>query len=202
MYLAPVDVLISKTPCSFTSHNLSAYREALWLQQNRSLGSPGDKRTYANNIVKQSNATIAPNDFLRIGMLGRGNVGHVYLVRKRWSSHLTAMKVLSKKCMIKRKKVDQAPMDHWWDRTIHSWWHFTIQIRPTHIYEFACNIVEVAKFLKARLGSFLIERNTLNLTRALIFSAQLSKRNIENVCQMQMLVSMRQRWFWHWRPCT
>jgi hypothetical protein len=100
------NLLFPQTSQSFSlSRSLSDYKT------NRSLASPGEIRTYASNTVKQSNATIAPNDFLRIGMLGRGDVGHVYLVRKQGSSRLMAMKVLSKKDMIKRKKVDRVLME-------------------------------------------------------------------------------------------
>lgn len=41
-------------------------------------------------------------------MLGKGDVGKVYLVREKQTHKLYAMKVLSKKEMIKRNKIKRA----------------------------------------------------------------------------------------------
>jgi Protein kinase domain len=73
--------------------------------------SSKDVRLYASNKVKKSKAVVTPKDFAKLGMLGRGDVGRVYLVRKKESSRLLAMKVLSKQDMIKRKKVDRVLME-------------------------------------------------------------------------------------------
>lgn len=70
-----------------------------------------DIRLYASNKVKKSKADVTPKDFSKFGMLGRGDVGRVYLVRKKGSPRLLAMKVLSKQDMIKRKKVDRVLME-------------------------------------------------------------------------------------------
>jgi hypothetical protein len=70
-----------------------------------------DMRLYSSNTGKKTEVDVTLKDFAQIGMLGRGDVGRVYLVRKRGSSRLLAMKVLSKKDMIKRKKVDRVLME-------------------------------------------------------------------------------------------
>jgi len=49
--------------------------------------------------------TIGPKDFVKIKLLGRGDVGKVYLVQRRDTEELYAMKVLSKDEMLKRNKV-------------------------------------------------------------------------------------------------
>ena len=46
-----------------------------------------------------------PQDFERIKLIGQGDVGKVYLVRLKESTHYFAMKVLSKTEMIARNKV-------------------------------------------------------------------------------------------------
>ncbi|KAL8282715.1 hypothetical protein RB600_005935 [Gaeumannomyces tritici] len=53
-------------------------------------------------------ATVGPQSFDKIKLIGKGDVGKVYLVREKKSSRLYAMKVLSKKEMIKRNKIKRA----------------------------------------------------------------------------------------------
>lgn len=48
---------------------------------------------------------LGPNDFEKIKLLGKGDVGKVYLVRLKNTSKLFAMKVLKKEEMIERNKV-------------------------------------------------------------------------------------------------
>lgn len=55
--------------------------------------------------IKQTFRRKGPQDFERITLLGRGDVGRVYLVRMKGTEKLYAMKVLKKEDMIKRKKV-------------------------------------------------------------------------------------------------
>ena len=47
-----------------------------------------------------------PQDFERMKLIGQGDVGKVYLVRLKESTHYFAMKVLSKQEMIARNKVE------------------------------------------------------------------------------------------------
>jgi hypothetical protein len=60
----------------------------------------------ANLDVSQIDfSTMGPADFEKIKLLGRGDVGKVYLVRLKGTEKLFAMKVLRKEEMIQRNKV-------------------------------------------------------------------------------------------------
>ncbi|KAJ5086528.1 hypothetical protein NUU61_007835 [Penicillium alfredii] len=65
-------------------------------------------RTYSSNSIKVRNVEVGPASFDKIKLIGKGDVGKVYLVREKKSSRLYAMKVLSKKEMIKRNKIKRA----------------------------------------------------------------------------------------------
>ncbi|KAL1642363.1 serine/threonine protein kinase, AGC [Diplodia intermedia] len=80
-----------------------------------SLPSPGQirnslafRRTYSSNSIKVRNVEVGPGSFDKIKLIGKGDVGKVYLVREKKSGRLYAMKVLSKKEMIKRNKIKRA----------------------------------------------------------------------------------------------
>ncbi|KAI9728569.1 MAG: serine/threonine protein kinase, AGC [Cirrosporium novae-zelandiae] len=80
-----------------------------------SIPSPGKirnqvafRRTYSSNSIKVRNVEVGPGSFDKIKLIGKGDVGKVYLVREKKSSRLYAMKVLSKKEMIKRNKIKRA----------------------------------------------------------------------------------------------
>ncbi|KIW06911.1 serine/threonine-protein kinase nrc-2 [Verruconis gallopava] len=80
-----------------------------------SLPSPGQirtsaafRRTYSSNSIKVRNVEVGPSSFDKIKLIGKGDVGKVYLVREKKSGRLYAMKVLSKKEMIKRNKIKRA----------------------------------------------------------------------------------------------
>ncbi|KAF9345920.1 serine/threonine protein kinase, AGC [Mortierella sp. AD094] len=66
------------------------------------------RRTYSSNSIKKKTVEVTPNSFVKIRLLGKGDVGKVYLVRQKESDKLYAMKVLSKKEMIKRNKIKRA----------------------------------------------------------------------------------------------
>ncbi|KAF4620027.1 hypothetical protein D9613_005493 [Agrocybe pediades] len=66
------------------------------------------RRTYSSNSIKVRQVEVGPSSFVKIKMLGKGDVGRVYLVREKKSNKLYAMKVLSKKEMIERKKIKRA----------------------------------------------------------------------------------------------
>ncbi|MDI1486589.1 MAG: serine/threonine protein kinase, AGC [Ramalina farinacea] len=95
------------------------------------LPSPGQirnsiafRRTYSSNSIKVREVEVGPGSFDKIKLIGKGDVGKVYLVREKRSSRLYAMKgglsnilrwpdtdrtlVLSKKEMIKRNKIKRA----------------------------------------------------------------------------------------------
>ncbi|KXL50001.1 hypothetical protein M433DRAFT_151558 [Acidomyces richmondensis BFW] len=66
------------------------------------------RRTYSSNSIKVRNVEVGPGSFDKIKLIGKGDVGKVYLVREKKSSRLYAMKVLSKAEMIKRNKIKRA----------------------------------------------------------------------------------------------
>ncbi|TKA82399.1 Serine/threonine-protein kinase nrc-2 [Friedmanniomyces simplex] len=66
------------------------------------------RRTYSSNSIKVRDVEVGPGSFDKIKLIGKGDVGKVYLVREKKSTRLYAMKVLSKKEMIKRNKIKRA----------------------------------------------------------------------------------------------
>jgi protein-serine/threonine kinase len=64
-----------------------------------SVPSPGQirqavafRRTYSSNSIKVRNVEVGPASFDKIKLIGKGDVGKVYLVREKKSSRLYAMK--------------------------------------------------------------------------------------------------------------
>ncbi|KAI7874036.1 Pkinase-domain-containing protein [Lichtheimia hyalospora FSU 10163] len=68
----------------------------------------GFRRTYSSNSIKVKNLEVGPSSFVKVRMLGKGDVGKVYMVKQKGSDRLFAMKVLSKREMIKRNKIKRA----------------------------------------------------------------------------------------------
>ncbi|EPY54078.1 AGC/RSK protein kinase Ppk14 [Schizosaccharomyces cryophilus OY26] len=68
----------------------------------------GSARKYSSNSVKIGNVEVGPSSFEKVFLLGKGDVGRVYLVREKKTSRFFAMKVLSKQEMIKRNKIKRA----------------------------------------------------------------------------------------------
>ena len=66
------------------------------------------RRTYSSNSIRSRAVEVGPGSFDKLKLLGKGDVGKVYLVREKKTSRLYAMKVLSKKEMIKRNKIKRA----------------------------------------------------------------------------------------------
>lgn len=54
---------------------------------------------------KFQDATVSPQSFDKIKLLGQGDVGTVYLVREKHTDRLYAMKIFGKQDLIKRKKI-------------------------------------------------------------------------------------------------
>lgn len=50
------------------------------------------RRTYSSNSIKVGNVEVGPGSFDKIKLIGKGDVGKVYLVREKKSSRLYAMK--------------------------------------------------------------------------------------------------------------
>lgn len=74
----------------------------------RSMTPATFRRTYSSNSIKVRDVEVGPQSFDKIKLIGKGDVGKVYLVREKKSTRLYAMKVLSKKEMIKRNKIKRA----------------------------------------------------------------------------------------------
>lgn len=53
------------------------------------------RRTYSSNSIKVRNVEVGPSSFDKIKLIGKGDVGKVYLVREKKSNRLYAMKGLS-----------------------------------------------------------------------------------------------------------
>lgn len=66
------------------------------------------RRTYSSNSIKVRDVEVGPSSFEKVKLIGKGDVGKVYLVKEYKSQRLYAMKVLSKKEMIKRNKIKRA----------------------------------------------------------------------------------------------
>lgn len=65
-------------------------------------------RGYSRSSIKKSEAEVGPGDFEKIKLIGRGDVGKVYLVRNKKNKEKYAMKVLSKREMYERNKIQRA----------------------------------------------------------------------------------------------
>jgi protein-serine/threonine kinase len=50
------------------------------------------RRTYSSNSIKVRNVEVGPQSFDKIKLIGKGDVGKVYLVREKKSGRLYAMK--------------------------------------------------------------------------------------------------------------
>jgi protein-serine/threonine kinase len=50
------------------------------------------RRTYSSNSIKVRNVEVGPGSFDKIKLIGKGDVGKVYLVQEKKSSRLYAMK--------------------------------------------------------------------------------------------------------------
>ncbi|KAG2732666.1 hypothetical protein G9P44_003656 [Scheffersomyces stipitis] len=66
------------------------------------------ERMYSTASTKVMDVQVTPDCFEKIRLLGKGDVGKVYLVREKASNKLYAMKILSKKEMIERNKIKRA----------------------------------------------------------------------------------------------
>ncbi|KAG1446252.1 hypothetical protein G6F56_009633 [Rhizopus delemar] len=66
------------------------------------------RRTYSSSSIKVKNVQVGPSSFVKIRMLGKGDVGKVYMVKQKETDKLFAMKVLSKKEMVTRNKIKRA----------------------------------------------------------------------------------------------
>lgn len=65
-------------------------------------------RMYSTSATKIHSAKVNADSFEKLRLLGKGDVGKVYLVREKQSNRLYAMKVLNKREMIERNKIKRA----------------------------------------------------------------------------------------------
>ncbi|RKF83295.1 Serine/threonine-protein kinase nrc-2 [Golovinomyces cichoracearum] len=100
----------TKSPVSrvLTMHGLSTPNDLGVLNQQTLHSLLPIRRIYSSNSIKVSTVEVGPTSFDKIKLIGKGDVGKVYLVREKKTSRLFAMKVLSKKEMIKRNKIKRA----------------------------------------------------------------------------------------------
>lgn len=66
------------------------------------------ERMYSNAATKVVDAQVNSDHFEKLKLLGKGDVGKVYLVKEKSTNKLFAMKVLSKQEMIERNKIKRA----------------------------------------------------------------------------------------------
>lgn len=96
------------TPSEVPRAPLSSRSGSATPQSRSRTNSKSFARTYSSNSIKVCDVEVGPSSFEKIRLLGRGDVGKVYLVKEKKSTKLFAMKVLSKKEMIKRNKIKRA----------------------------------------------------------------------------------------------
>lgn len=63
-------------------------------------GKVAFRRTYSSHSIKVRQVEVGPSSFQKIKMLGRGDVGKVYLVREKKSGKLFAMKGMRVVCLL------------------------------------------------------------------------------------------------------
>lgn len=73
------------------------------------------RRTYSSNSIKVRNVEVGPSSFDKIKLIGKGDVGKVYLVKEKKSSRLYAMKG---SCF--------STVHHIWPNSLISWHMLTI----------------------------------------------------------------------------
>jgi protein-serine/threonine kinase len=69
-------------------------QDGLGALQPPSMRNMAFRRTYSSNSIKIRNVEVGPSSFDKIKLIGKGDVGKVYLVREKKSSRLYAMKGL------------------------------------------------------------------------------------------------------------
>ncbi|CAO3598323.1 unnamed protein product [Absidia cylindrospora] len=77
----------------------------------RSTSSPTCTARTPSYSVQKQNITVDPSHFRKIRLLGKGDVGSVYLVENEETKQLYALKVLSKKEMVKRNKIKRVKVE-------------------------------------------------------------------------------------------
>lgn len=71
----------------------------------KNITSNNPTRNYSSSSIRVTEIQAGPQSFEKLKLLGKGDVGKVYLVREKETKKLYAMKILNKKEMIERKKI-------------------------------------------------------------------------------------------------
>lgn len=67
--------------------------------------TPTNSRSYSSSSIHISPVEVSPQSFEKLKLLGKGDVGKVYLVRQKATKKLYAMKILNKREMMERNKI-------------------------------------------------------------------------------------------------
>lgn len=114
-----------------------------------------------NNLV---NAKVGLNDFEKIQLLGKGGVGHVYLVRLKNTEQYYAMKVLRKEDMIKYNKVKRVLVEQEILATanhpfiMNMYYSFQSNSQICFITQY-CAGGELYQYIKSQPGGCLVEKH-------------------------------------------
>lgn len=96
----------SHSASSSLSASASSSSEISQSSKEKYLTTPRSSRSsYSLSSPRIVPAEVGPSSFEKVKLIGRGDVGKVYLVKEKSSNQLYAMKVLSKKEMVKRNKI-------------------------------------------------------------------------------------------------
>ncbi|GAN08295.1 Ser/Thr protein kinase [Mucor ambiguus] len=97
----------SSSSSNSTLDDLAPPAPPLPLQVHSTPSSPRPSLRSSYSLQKDT-VQVGPTDFEKVRLLGKGDVGRVYLVKHKETKQLYALKVLSKKEMIKRNKIKRA----------------------------------------------------------------------------------------------
>ncbi|ORX62009.1 Pkinase-domain-containing protein [Hesseltinella vesiculosa] len=100
----PSTIAAESTSCSGDSTSSSTSSSSTSSSPS-SVSSPSRTSSYSVQIEKTQ---VSASHFRKIRILGKGDVGRVYLVEEKQTKKLYALKVLNKKEMVKRNKVKRA----------------------------------------------------------------------------------------------
>ncbi|KAJ3135588.1 hypothetical protein HK100_002526 [Physocladia obscura] len=105
---SPIDLSPSRSPTALTATQISRFNQQQISFEGigRDLSPPPRfSRPVSASPLRTRELEVEPNHFQKIKLIGKGDVGRVYLVRHSKTQNYYAMKVLVKKEMVKRHKV-------------------------------------------------------------------------------------------------
>ncbi|KAJ3027490.1 serine/threonine protein kinase, AGC, partial [Rhizophlyctis rosea] len=142
----------------------SSQNDAASVVTERSQGGRRFGRSVSYSSIKISDVEVKPSSFVKHRLIGKGDVGKVYLVEKKSNGRLYAMKVLSKQEMIKRNKIKRvlaeqeilATSNHPFIVTLYH--SFQSEDYLYFIMEYCCG-GEFFRALQTRPGKCLVEKD-------------------------------------------